>query len=82
MLELIHQVVKKGIHITKRDLFYTDVKLFQQQGDSDRVLDDVACLVGCTRNSLNVVASDKGVVVGKVKFLEDGDPIDCKLILT
>lgn len=26
---------------------------------SDAVLDDVACMVGCTRTSLNVVASDK-----------------------
>ena len=32
-----------------RDLFYTDVKLFEKQNDSDNVLDDVACLVGqCT----------------------------------
>ena len=53
------QVVGKGIHITKRDLFYTDVKLFTKQEESDAVLDDVACLVGCTRTSLNVVASDK-----------------------
>eukprot|EP00730_Choanoeca_flexa_P003889 TRINITY_DN11533_c0_g1_i2.p2 TRINITY_DN11533_c0_g1~~TRINITY_DN11533_c0_g1_i2.p2 ORF type:complete len:408 (+),score=96.01 TRINITY_DN11533_c0_g1_i2:30-1253(+) len=77
VMELIHQVVKKGIHITKRDLFYTDVKLFTRQEESDAVLDDVACLVGCTRTSLNVVASDKGVVVGCVNFLEDGDYIDC-----
>lgn len=27
------QVVKKGIHITKRDLFYTDVNLFKDQRD-------------------------------------------------
>jgi meiotic recombination protein SPO11 len=53
------------------------VKLFTKQEESDGVLDDVACLVGCTRNSLNVVASDKGVVVGKVIFDEDGDEIDC-----
>ena len=36
----------KGIHVTKRDLFYTDVKLFKQQTESDDVLDDVACMVG------------------------------------
>ena len=35
--------------IASRDLFYTDVKLFEKQNDSDNVLDDVACLVGqCT----------------------------------
>jgi meiotic recombination protein SPO11 len=51
---------RQGIHITKRDLFYTDVKLFKDQGESDAVLDDVACMVGCTRTNLHVVASDKG----------------------
>ena len=89
----------KRIHVTKRDLFYTDVKLFeartctaslqvwccgcetcsvcfpnfnsgccslkvghkvlaitllmQEQGNSDAVLDDVACMLGCTRSSLH-----------------------------
>jgi DNA topoisomerase VI subunit A len=55
----VHEVLSKGIHITKRDLFYTDVKLFTDQSDSDGVLDDIACMVGCTRTSLHVVASDK-----------------------
>jgi meiotic recombination protein SPO11 len=123
VLSLVHDVVSKGIHITKRDLFYTDVKLFakqvwegrggcrvvaappsvQHQGassssqsrfrgeggrqgnawleltphslpthpaqqDSDAVIDDVACMIGCTRSSLNVVASEKGVVVGRMKY--------------
>lgn len=72
VVELVHQVLGKGIHITKRDMFYTDVKLFKDQSESDNVLDDVACMVGCTRSCLNVVASDKGLVVGRVTFLEDG----------
>ena len=76
-MELIHNVLGKGIHITKRDLFYTDVKLFVKQADSDGVLDDISTMVGCTRSNLNVVASDKGLVVGRVQFTEDGDPIDC-----
>jgi len=77
VMELISQVLAKGIHITKRDMFYTDVKLFVDQNDSDGVLDDVATMVGCTRSNLNVVASDKGLVVGRISFVEDGDPIDC-----
>jgi hypothetical protein len=77
VLELVHEVLGKNIHTTKRDLFYTDVKLFQSQDESDAVLDDVACLVGCTRTSLHVVASEKGVVVGRIRFKEDGDDIDC-----
>lgn len=125
ILQLVHELCTKRIHVTKRDLFYTDVKLFevglgcplmrrdwiwgltsgraaglggaspgvgmshgvtcmhtrwfgerrswtvcsphplpsrappqptdptQDQGHSDAVLDDVACLLGCTRSSLN-----------------------------
>lgn len=77
IMQLVHQLCIKQIHVTKRDLFYTDVKLFQDQGQSDTVLDDVSCMLGCTRSSLNVVASEKGVVVGRLIFTEDGDRIDC-----
>jgi len=77
VLQLLHAVLMKRIHITKRDLFYTDVKLFVDQADSDGVLDDVATMIGCTRSNLHVVASDKGLVVGRIQFEEDGDYIDC-----
>lgn len=38
ILQLIHEIASKGIHVTKRDLFYTDVKLFQVRpgGRNDR----------------------------------------------
>uniref|UniRef100_A0A7S4B373 DNA topoisomerase (ATP-hydrolyzing) n=1 Tax=Chrysotila carterae TaxID=13221 RepID=A0A7S4B373_CHRCT len=77
VMQLVVELCTKGIHVTKRDLFYTDVKLFKQQTESDDVIDDVACMVGCTRSSLNVVAAEKGVVVGRVIFDDDGDTIDC-----
>ena len=77
VFSLVHEVVRKGIHVTKRDLFYTDVKLFKKQEESDAVLDDAACTIGCPRSCLNVVAADKGLVVGRLQFDEDGDPIDC-----
>lgn len=34
-------------------------------------------MIGCTRSNLHVVASDKGLVVGRITFYEDGDFIDC-----
>ncbi|CAK0781029.1 DNA topoisomerase 6 subunit A [Coccomyxa viridis] len=78
VLGLVHELCTKQIHVTKRDLFYTDVKLFEDQGNSDTILDDVACFLGCTRSSLHVVASEKGVVVGRLAYREDGDLIDCQ----
>ncbi|XP_072961614.1 DNA topoisomerase 6 subunit A3 [Typha angustifolia] len=77
VLSLVHAVLLRGIHVTKRDLFYTDVKLFGDQSQSDGVLDDVSVMLGCTRSSLHVVASEKGVVVGRLIFSDDGDRIDC-----
>lgn len=77
ILGLVWELCCKGIHVTKRDLFYTDVKLFKAQGESDEVLNDVACLIGCTRTSLSVVASEKGIVIGCVQFREAGDDINC-----
>ncbi|PKA62640.1 DNA topoisomerase 6 subunit A [Apostasia shenzhenica] len=77
VLSLVHAVLLRNIHVTKRDLFYTDVKLFQDQTHSDAVLDDVSCMLGCTRSSLHVVASEKGVVVGRLVFYDDSDRIDC-----
>ena len=29
ILQLVHEICTKGIHVTKRDLFYTDVTLFE-----------------------------------------------------
>jgi meiotic recombination protein SPO11 len=32
ILQLVHELCVKQIHVTKRDLFYTDVKLFEVRG--------------------------------------------------
>lgn len=53
------------------------MKLFQDQTQSDAVLDDVSCMLGCTRSSLSVIAAEKGVVVGRLIFSDNGDMIDC-----
>lgn len=68
----------KDITATKRDLFYSDVKLFTKQDESDAALEDVACMLGCTRCSLHVVASEKGLVVGRLRYREAGDLINCQ----
>lgn len=49
ILQLIHEIASKGIHVTKRDLFYTDVKLFQVGGyvSAEVVRCCVRCFVRC-----------------------------------
>jgi meiotic recombination protein SPO11 len=53
ILGLLYELCLKRIHVTKRDLFYVDVKLFEKQETTDDVIEDVACMLGCTRASLN-----------------------------
>jgi len=77
LMQLVHELTKKGIHSTKRDLFYADVKLFEKQTSSDAMLEELALMFGCTRHSLQVTASEKGLVVGRIQFQDDDDTIDC-----
>lgn len=53
IMQLVHELCRKKIHVTKRDLFYTDVKLFKKQSESDEIIEDVAAMIGSTRSSLN-----------------------------
>ncbi|XP_057444101.1 DNA topoisomerase 6 subunit A-like [Lotus japonicus] len=53
------------------------LSLFKKQNVSDGVLDDVACILGCTRSNLHIVGASKGTVIGNLCFKEDGDLVDC-----
>ena len=68
LMQLVYELCSKDITATKRDLFYSDVKLFKKQDESDAALEDVTCMLGCTRCSLHVVASEKGLVVGRLRY--------------
>lgn len=78
VLGIISKLLKQKIHATKREVYYNDVKLFEEQRDSDKILEDVAAFLQVARNSLNVVASAKGSVVGRLTFKEGGDEINCR----
>ncbi|MEW5315510.1 MAG: hypothetical protein WDW38_006932 [Sanguina aurantia] len=75
ILSLVHELCTKRIHVTKRDLFYTDAKLFEKQEQSDHILDDLSCMLGCTRSSLHDLR--RALYIGRLQFREDGDLIDC-----
>jgi len=77
ILDIIHELLEENIHATKREVFYNDVVLFRKQRESDEALEDVAAMLGVERNSLHVVASAKGAVIGRLRFREGGDLIDC-----
>ncbi|MHA1593601.1 MAG: hypothetical protein ACTSXX_02545 [Candidatus Baldrarchaeia archaeon] len=76
ILEIIHELIENNIHATKREIFYTDVPLFKEQRFSDEVIEDIAAMLGTTRNSLHVVAAAKGAAIGRLVIRDSGDVID------
>ncbi len=80
IMKLIHDLLSRDIHSTKRDIFYMDVNSFEKQSVSDSLVEDLSAMLQVTRSSLNVSASSKGIVVGRLSFKEKGDQIDCSAI--
>lgn len=76
VLELVHTLVEKDIHATKREIFYNDVNLFKHQTYSDKIIDDIPPLLNTTRDSTHIVASAKGMAIGRLVIRDSGDTID------
>ncbi len=77
-MRLVHDLLSRDIHSTKRDLFYMDVNAFDKQSVSDALIEDLGAMLQVSRSSLNISASSKGIVVGRISFEEKGDLIDCR----
>jgi len=76
VLEIINELLVKEIHATKREIFYTDVKLFTDQKNSDKSIEDAATMLYTTRNATHIVAAPKGTCVGRLRIRDRTDIID------
>ncbi|KAK0291946.1 endodeoxyribonuclease [Friedmanniomyces endolithicus] len=68
ILELMHEALRTGVTISKRDMYYRDPALFGSQTHVDRYVDDIAYTFNVPRSALNVTAAAKGLVVGAFSF--------------
>ncbi len=76
VLEKVNELLVKDLHATKREIFYSDVKLFSEQKNSDKSIEDVASMLYTTRNSTHIVASAKGACIGRLRIRDKTDIID------
>jgi meiotic recombination protein SPO11 len=76
VLEKVNELLIKDLHATKREIFYSDVKLFGDQKNSDKCIEDVATILYTTRNATHVVASAKGSCIGRLRIRDKNDIID------
>lgn len=62
LLKLIYDQLIKNETISKRQLYYSDVNLFKKQATVDECLDKLSICLCVTIETMNVVASQKGLI--------------------
>ncbi|MHC4492769.1 MAG: DNA topoisomerase IV subunit A, partial [Planctomycetota bacterium] len=56
----------------------TKEKTFDDQGESDPILEDLEVSLGALREELHVFAKEAGKMVGNITIIDGGDEIDCR----
>ncbi|MDD1778888.1 MAG: hypothetical protein LUQ65_12055, partial [Candidatus Helarchaeota archaeon] len=84
IIEKVNEILGKNIHATKREIYYTDVDLFEDQKNSDKSIEDLSAMLKVIRNSTHIIASAKGSCIGRLKIRDTitGDRIDLERLGT
>ncbi|KAJ8764900.1 hypothetical protein K2173_010365 [Erythroxylum novogranatense] len=82
VMGLCLQILVQGKRVTQRELFYKllcdSPSYFSSQLQVNRTIQDVVALLQCSRFSLGIMASSRGVVAGRLLLQEpDQEVIDC-----
>lgn len=80
------QLLNEGKTTSIRDLYYmvkhtiadSKVNTFEDQPESDSILEDLEVAIDSLREELNLFASNRGAIVGNVTLVDSGDTIDCR----
>ncbi|XP_045818952.1 DNA topoisomerase 6 subunit A3-like, partial [Trifolium pratense] len=77
VMMIIYELLRNGKRTTLRAIYYKVAPMFKNQKECDSTIDDIACFLLCRRENLNIVAADKGEVVGNLSYTVEGDRIEC-----
>ncbi len=81
----IKELIEQGKTSSLRGMFYkslhtiqgTKEKTFNDQTESDGILEDLEVTLGSLREELHVFAKKRGAMVGNITIIDSGDTIDC-----
>lgn len=84
--EGIRDLIAQGKTSSLRGMFYkglhtiqgTKEKTFDDQTESDKVLEDLEVTLGALREELHVFAKKRGTMVGNITVIDSGDEINCR----
>jgi len=68
--------IRQIYYLAKHTIRGTSEKTFDDQGESDPVLEDLEVAVEALREELHIFASSKGAMIGELVFVDSGDTID------
>ncbi|CAA3024985.1 meiotic recombination SPO11-2 [Olea europaea subsp. europaea] len=83
MMEMCYQVLVQEKKVTQRELFYKllcdSPEYFASQSQVNRTIQDLVALLRCSRCSLGVMASSRGVVAGRLLLQKEPNQevVDC-----
>lgn len=77
---LSHSAICSHTLFTKRDVYYMCRPLFRSPEAVDRGLTQLSSLLSVHRNDLNITAAPKGLVVGRVVYVDEfGNTVDVRM---
>jgi DNA topoisomerase-6 subunit A len=65
-------------YMTKHTLGETRQNTFEEQDESDPIIEDLEVTIDALREELHLFASNKGSMVGELTIVDDGNVIDCR----
>ncbi|KAI9596803.1 Spo11/DNA topoisomerase VI subunit A [Syncephalis fuscata] len=68
VLEICHQSLVQGTVISKREIYYRDVNLFQRQSIADVIIKRLSSTFDVPRAAFNITAAYNGLVAGPIQF--------------
>ncbi|VVB76326.1 Type 2 DNA topoisomerase 6 subunit A [Candidatus Tiddalikarchaeum anstoanum] len=85
MASKLRDLLEQGSTVGLRQLFYmcrggipgTNENTFDEQEESDPIVEDVEGMLDALREEMNVYADRKGILCGDLKIVDHGDEIDC-----
>lgn len=82
MLHVIAKVInllQNDKYMTNRELYYLSKDICGSRVNGlNKIIEDLCCLVGCSRIHLRIVCQAKGLVFGHLKFeIKSGEVFDC-----
>jgi DNA topoisomerase-6 subunit A len=87
----VNELIDRGKTSSLRGLFYaglhtikdfdgkdTKEKTFDEQSESDGILEDLEVMLGSLREELHLYAENRGAMVGNITITDRGDEINCR----